>query len=52
VTVTRGEAYHAEAEVQEVVEIFEAYGVTALESAPVVAALRQRPARWVDLMMS
>ena len=41
-----------EAEVQEVVEIFEAYGVTAQESAPVIAALRQRPARWVDLMMS
>jgi vacuolar iron transporter family protein len=41
-----------EAEVQEVVEIFEVYGVTALESAPVVAALRQRPARWVDLMMN
>jgi VIT1/CCC1 family predicted Fe2+/Mn2+ transporter len=40
-----------EAEVREVVEIFEAYGVTAQESAPVVAALRQRPARWVDLMM-
>jgi vacuolar iron transporter family protein len=40
-----------EAEAQEVVEIFEAYGVTAQESAPVVAALRQRPARWVDLMM-
>lgn len=40
-----------EAEVQEVVEIFEAYGVTAQESAPVIAALRQRPARWVDLMM-
>jgi len=33
------------------VEIFEAYGVTAQESAPVIAALRQRPARWVDLMM-
>jgi len=41
-----------EAEAREVVEIFEAYGVTAQESAPVVAALRQRPARWVDLMMS
>lgn len=33
-------------------EIFEAYGVTALGSAPMMAALRQRPARWVDLMMS
>jgi len=40
-----------EAEVREVVEIFEAYGVTAQESAPVIAALRERPARWVDLMM-
>lgn len=41
-----------EAEAREVVGIFEAYGVTAVESAPVVAALRQRPERWVDLMMS
>jgi VIT1/CCC1 family predicted Fe2+/Mn2+ transporter len=41
-----------EAEVREVVEILEAYGVTAQESSPVIAALRQRPARWVDLMMS
>jgi vacuolar iron transporter family protein len=41
-----------EAEVQEVVQIFAAYGVTAQESAPVIAALRQRPTRWVDLMMS
>jgi vacuolar iron transporter family protein len=41
-----------EAEVREVEEIFEAYGVTAQESSPVIAALRQRPARWVDLMMS
>ena len=40
-----------EDEVREVVEIFEAYGITAQESAPVIAALRQRPARWVDLMM-
>jgi vacuolar iron transporter family protein len=40
-----------EAEAQEVVEIFEAYGITAQESAPVIAALRQRPTRWVDLMM-
>jgi vacuolar iron transporter family protein len=41
-----------EAEVREVVGIFEGYGVTAQESAPVIAALRQRPARWVDIMMS
>jgi VIT1/CCC1 family predicted Fe2+/Mn2+ transporter len=41
-----------EAEVREVEEIFEAYGVTAQESSPVIVALRQRPARWVDLMMS
>jgi VIT1/CCC1 family predicted Fe2+/Mn2+ transporter len=40
-----------EAEAREVVEIFEAYGVTASESTPMVAALCQRPARWVDLMM-
>ena len=40
-----------EAEAQEVVEIFVSYGITAQESAPMIAALRQRPARWVDLMM-
>jgi VIT1/CCC1 family predicted Fe2+/Mn2+ transporter len=39
-------------EVEEVAGIFESYGVTAQESAPVIAALRQRPERWVDLMMS
>src|SRR5512137_1108739 len=41
-----------EAEAREVEEIFAGYGVTAAESAPVVAALRQRPARWVDIMMT
>ena len=40
-----------EAEAQEVMAIFEAYGITAQESAPVIAALRQRPTRWVDFMM-
>jgi vacuolar iron transporter family protein len=41
-----------EAEAREVEGIFAGYGVTAAESAPVVAALRQRPARWVDIMMT
>jgi vacuolar iron transporter family protein len=41
-----------EAEAREVVEIFEGYGITAQESASVVASLRRRPTRWVDLMMT
>src|SRR5512135_2516512 len=41
-----------EAEAREVVDIFEGYGITVQESASVVASLRQRPPRWVDLMMS
>ncbi len=40
-----------EIEEAEVAEVLEAYGVTAEESAPVVAALRQRPKSWVDFMM-
>ena len=38
-------------EADEVTEVFRTYGLTAEESAPVVAALRQRPGAWVDFMM-
>ena len=38
-------------ESREVTQIFEAYGLTEEESRPVVAALRDRPAAWVDFMM-
>ncbi len=38
-------------EAREVAEVFEAYGVTAEESRPVVDALRRRPEAWVDFMM-
>src|SRR5690242_17321652 len=40
-----------EAEKAEVREVFESYGLTAEESAPIVEALAQRPAAWVDFMM-
>src|SRR6476661_3317484 len=35
----------------EVQEVFESYGLTAEESAPLVQALSQRPDAWVDFMM-
>lgn len=38
-------------EAAEVQAVFESYGLTAAESAPIVAALRQRPQAWVDFMM-
>jgi vacuolar iron transporter family protein len=38
-------------EADEVTEVFQNYGLTADESAPVVAALRNRPKDWVDFMM-
>lgn len=38
-------------EAKEVVDIFKTYGLTEAESAPVIAALRQRPQDWVDFMM-
>jgi VIT1/CCC1 family predicted Fe2+/Mn2+ transporter len=41
----------AEAEKQEIVDIFQEYGVTAEECAPVVAALERKPAAWRDFMM-
>lgn len=40
-----------EHEVAEVVQLFQAYGVGPEASAPVVNALRERPAAWVDFMM-
>ncbi len=40
-----------EIEAEEVRQVFESYGLTSEESAPVVAALRRRPAVWVDFMM-
>jgi VIT1/CCC1 family predicted Fe2+/Mn2+ transporter len=38
-------------EEQEVAVILEEYGLTADESAPIVQALKKRPAAWVDFMM-
>ena len=40
-----------EVESREVTQLFEAYGLTPEESRPVVEALMQRPAAWVDFMM-
>src|SRR5437588_794382 len=40
-----------DAEKAEVRQVFESYGLTAAESAPIVEALSQRPAAWVDFMM-
>lgn len=40
-----------EAEAQEVRELFEGYGLSAGECAPVVESLRQRPKDWVKFMM-
>lgn len=41
----------ADIEKEEVAEVFQSYGLTAEESAPIVEALSQRPAAWVDFMM-
>ena len=38
-------------EAAEVAELLESYGLTHEESAPIVAALSQRPEAWVDFMM-
>ncbi len=40
-----------EIEADEVRQVFESYGLSAAESAPVVEALRRRPAAWIDFMM-
>jgi VIT1/CCC1 family predicted Fe2+/Mn2+ transporter len=39
------------AEAAEVTHILRSFGLTAEESAPIVAALRERPDAWVDFMM-
>ncbi len=41
----------AEDEVAEVEKIFEDYGLTAGQIAPLVQALREKPAAWVEFMM-
>ena len=38
-------------EAQEVAEVFQSYGLTAEESAPLVAALQKKPEAYVDFMM-
>jgi vacuolar iron transporter family protein len=61
---TDSEHYHAEeereyreivelpdVEEREVAEVFEGYGLTPEQAAPVVAAIRSEPKRWVDFMM-
>lgn len=40
-----------EAEAAEVADVFASYGLTPAQSAPVVAALRERPDAWVNVMM-
>jgi VIT1/CCC1 family predicted Fe2+/Mn2+ transporter len=40
-----------EKEAEEVSQVLQQYGLEAEESAPVVAALRQRPKAWVEFMM-
>ena len=40
-----------EHEAEEIVDLFEDYGVTASEAAPVVAVLRREPKAWRDFMM-
>jgi VIT1/CCC1 family predicted Fe2+/Mn2+ transporter len=40
-----------EEEAREVLEVFEAYGLTKEEAIPIVDSLRERPKQWVDFMM-
>jgi vacuolar iron transporter family protein len=40
-----------EAEKAEVIEVFTSYGLTEVESAPIVEALSKRPQAWIDFMM-
>lgn len=40
-----------EAEKAEVMEVFTSYGLTEVESTPIVEALSKRPKAWVDFMM-
>src|SRR5438067_12767746 len=39
------------AEISETEEILESYGLTSLETKPIVAAMQKRPEQWVDWMM-
>src|ERR1051325_9473453 len=41
----------AEVERQEIVDIFQQYGVTSEECAPIVSALERQPEAWRDFMM-
>ena len=38
-------------EMREVAEVFQSYGLTEAETAPIVEALRKRPQSWIDFMM-
>jgi VIT1/CCC1 family predicted Fe2+/Mn2+ transporter len=38
-------------EKREVMDVFQSYGLTSEESAPIVEALSQRPEAWIDFMM-
>jgi len=38
-------------EMEEVAEIFRGYGLSESEVQPIVAALKEKPAAWVDFMM-
>lgn len=40
-----------EVEAQEVLEVFENYGLTHEEALPIVNSLRRRPKQWIDFMM-
>ena len=40
-----------EAEKAEVMDVFTSYGLTEVESAPIVEALSKRPQAWIDFMM-
>ncbi|HWZ43542.1 MAG TPA: VIT1/CCC1 transporter family protein [Candidatus Saccharimonadales bacterium] len=40
-----------EDEIAETREIFESYGLSAEETVPLIASLKQRPVSWVDFMM-
>ena len=40
-----------EVEAQEVLEVFETYGLTHAEAVPIVDSLRKRPKQWIDFMM-
>jgi vacuolar iron transporter family protein len=38
-------------EMREVAEVFQSYGLTEDETAPIVQALRRQPQKWIDFMM-